>query len=65
LVNDGFENIYREYLSHLYRLNEKVKLKKNNRVFEAIIKGVSITGKLIAHHAIEEEFDFGSIEWVI
>ena len=42
-----------------------VKFKKDNRVFEGIIKSVSPSGKLIVHHAIEEEFDFGQVEWLI
>ena len=65
LVSDGFEDIYAQYLSHLYKINERVKLKKDNRVFETTIKMVSPAGKLIVQHGIEEEFDFGSIEWVV
>ena len=65
LIQNGFGNIYTEYLSRLYKRNEKVKLKKGNRVFEAIIKGVSPEGKLVVQHVIEEEFDFGSIEWTL
>ena len=65
LITTGFENIYTQYSSHLYKRNEKVKLKHGNRIFEATIKGVSRTGKLIVHHAIEEEFDFGEVELVM
>jgi BirA family biotin operon repressor/biotin-[acetyl-CoA-carboxylase] ligase len=65
LINGGFEDIYMEYLSHLYKINEKVKLRKDNRVFEATIKTVSPAGKLILQHSIEEEFDFGTVEWII
>jgi BirA family biotin operon repressor/biotin-[acetyl-CoA-carboxylase] ligase len=65
LNHDGFKEIYSEYLSHLYKIDEKVKLKKDSRVFEAILKGVSPEGKLILQHGIEEEFDFGTIEWVM
>jgi BirA family biotin operon repressor/biotin-[acetyl-CoA-carboxylase] ligase len=65
LVSNGFKNIYTQYLTHLYKRNEKVKLKKGTRIFEATIKGVSQTGKLIVQHVIEEEFDFGEVEWVV
>jgi len=65
LVSSGFENIYKQYLIHLYKRNEKVKFKKGNRIFEATVKTVSNTGKLIVQHAIEEELDFGEVEWVI
>ncbi len=65
LVNDGFEKIYAAYLHHLYKKDRSVRLKKDNRVFEATIKSVSPSGKLIVQHGIEEEFDFGEIEWII
>lgn len=65
LMSSGFEAIYNQYLQLLYKLNEKVKLKKDNRVFEATIKSVSPEGKLVVQHAIEEEFNFGEVEWVI
>ncbi|MEO5946568.1 MAG: biotin--[acetyl-CoA-carboxylase] ligase [Chitinophagaceae bacterium] len=64
LKNLGFESIYNQYLLHLYKLNEKMKLKKDSRVFEATIRSVSPEGKLVVQHSIEEEFDFGEVEWV-
>lgn len=64
LLTNGFENIYTQYLAHLYKRNETVKLKKGSRIFEATIKGVSSTGKLIVQHTMEEEFDFGEVEWI-
>jgi BirA family biotin operon repressor/biotin-[acetyl-CoA-carboxylase] ligase len=65
LMNDGFKNIYTTYIDHLYKKDQTVKLKKDSRVFEAVIKTVSPLGKLVVQHAIEEEFDFGEIEWVM
>ena len=65
LVNGEKENIYKRYNEFLYKLNEQVKLKKDNRVFEVIIKGVSPFGKLMTAHAFDEEFGFGEVEWVI
>jgi BirA family transcriptional regulator, biotin operon repressor / biotin---[acetyl-CoA-carboxylase] ligase len=64
LIAGNFGSIYSQYLIHLYKKNEKVKLKKGSRVFEAVIKSVSHSGKLIVQHAIEEEFDFGEVEWL-
>ncbi len=58
-------NIFNRYNQHLYKLNEKVKLKKDNRVFEVVIKGVSSSGKLMTTHIVDEEFGFGEVEWVI
>jgi BirA family transcriptional regulator, biotin operon repressor / biotin---[acetyl-CoA-carboxylase] ligase len=65
LITNGFENIYASYLSYLYKINETVKLKKGTRIFEGIVKSVSPGGELVVQHAIEEEFGFGEIEWVI
>jgi BirA family biotin operon repressor/biotin-[acetyl-CoA-carboxylase] ligase len=65
LILTGFEEIYASYLSNLYKKNERVKLKKDNRIFEGVIKSVSPTGELIVEHAMEERFSFGEIEWVI
>lgn len=65
LFNNGFEKIYEAYLSQLYKKNETVKLKKDNRVFEAHIKTVTPRGQLIIQHAIEEQFDFGEVEWLL
>ena len=65
LVSGEKESIYKRYNQLLYKLNEQVKLKKDNRVFEVIIKGVSPSGKLMTAHTIDEEFGFGEVEWVI
>jgi BirA family transcriptional regulator, biotin operon repressor / biotin---[acetyl-CoA-carboxylase] ligase len=65
LIEDGFENIYNTYLAHLYKRKATVKLKKGSKVFQTTIEGISPTGKLITQHAIQEEFGFGEVEWVI
>jgi BirA family biotin operon repressor/biotin-[acetyl-CoA-carboxylase] ligase len=65
LLNEGFEKIYAAYLTNLYKKNSEVKFKKENRVFEATVKSVSPSGKLIVQHSIEEELDFGELEWII
>jgi BirA family biotin operon repressor/biotin-[acetyl-CoA-carboxylase] ligase len=65
MIANGFEDILLRYNNHLYKKDSVVKLKKDNRVFEARVIGVNADGKLVIHHAIEEEIDFGEIEWVI
>lgn len=65
LITKGPEAIFSSYHSVLYKKDEKVKLKKDNRVFEAIIKGVTKEGRLTVQHTIEEQFDHGNIQWVI
>jgi len=65
LIAGNFNTLYNNYQNHLYKKDEKVKLKKGNRVFETTINGVSKTGQLITQHLIEERFEFGDIEWII
>jgi BirA family biotin operon repressor/biotin-[acetyl-CoA-carboxylase] ligase len=61
----GFENIYERYLAALYKKDQRVKFKKGSRSFEAVVKTVSPVGRLVIQHAIEEELNFGEIEWLI
>lgn len=65
LINEGFDDIYKAYNLNLYKRNNKVKLKKDNRLFDATIKSVSPSGQLITEHATEEVFDFGAVDWII
>jgi len=65
LIAGNFMTLFNKYQTHLYKKDEKVKLKKGTRVFETKIKGVSETGKLITQHSIEERFEFGEVEWVL
>ena len=55
----------KEYNNHLYKLNEQVKLKKGNAVFKTTVKEVSVHGQLCTVDAIERQFDFGEVEWVL
>ena len=63
LQNNGFEKMLSEYNQYLFGLDKKVKLKKDNIVFETTVKGVSPQGKLITVDTIEREFDFDEVEW--
>lgn len=65
LKHYGFEKIYSNYLDNLYKKGDLVRFKKDNRTFEAIIKTVTASGKLVVQHNLEEEFDFGEVEWII
>lgn len=65
LIGGKFEHLFSYYQTHLYKKDEKVKLKKGNRVFETTINGVSETGQLITQHSIEERFEFGEVEWML
>jgi BirA family biotin operon repressor/biotin-[acetyl-CoA-carboxylase] ligase len=63
LINDP-QNIITNYHKHLYKINETVRLKKESRIFNAYIKGVSKNGQLITMHTMEEMFDVGEVEWL-
>lgn len=65
LMNNETNAILEMYNQLLYKKDETVKLKKNNRIFSCIIKEVSLTGQLVVQHSVEEQFDFGEIEWLI
>jgi BirA family transcriptional regulator, biotin operon repressor / biotin---[acetyl-CoA-carboxylase] ligase len=65
LITGNFETLFNKYQTNLYKKDEKVKLKKGNRIFETIIKRVSETGQLITQHSIEERFEFGEVEWIV
>jgi BirA family transcriptional regulator, biotin operon repressor / biotin---[acetyl-CoA-carboxylase] ligase len=65
LLRLGFADIYARYLKHLYKIGERVKLKKGNRIFEALIKTVNSTGELIIEHGTEETISTGEVQWII
>jgi len=65
ITNGEFQKYFNRYLRALYKKDEKVKLKKGSRVFEASIKGVSEIGELIVQHSMEERFEFGEVEWLV
>jgi len=59
------DEILREYNEHLYKLNQLVTFRKAGAKFDTVIKEVSAQGKLVTVDAIEREFDFGEVEWVL
>jgi BirA family biotin operon repressor/biotin-[acetyl-CoA-carboxylase] ligase len=63
LLNDPSQ-VINDYRTHLYKLNEPIRLKKDNRIFSCMLRDVSTDGKLIVHHGIEESFNVGDVEWI-
>ena len=63
LINDK-EEVLAEYHQHLYKWKEKIILKKGERRFEGIFKGVTKDGLLILQHEKEERFVVGEVEWM-
>jgi BirA family transcriptional regulator, biotin operon repressor / biotin---[acetyl-CoA-carboxylase] ligase len=60
----SFKKTMKEYNQHLYGLNKKVKLKKDNAIFETVIKEVNDKGQLITADAVERYFNFGEVKWI-
>jgi BirA family biotin operon repressor/biotin-[acetyl-CoA-carboxylase] ligase len=60
----GRQQIIDAYHAVLYKRFQKVKLRKDSRVFETLVKGVSTEGELITEHVLEERFSVGEVEWV-
>jgi BirA family transcriptional regulator, biotin operon repressor / biotin---[acetyl-CoA-carboxylase] ligase len=54
-----------EYHERLYKLGQRVRLKKDNAVFETQVAGVAGTGELITRDVFERRFRVGEVEWVI
>ena len=65
LLTKRYELLLEEYNQHLFKINQPVRLKKDNAVFETIIKGVSAQGQLLTEDAIEKRFEFGEVEWIL
>jgi BirA family biotin operon repressor/biotin-[acetyl-CoA-carboxylase] ligase len=65
LKSAGFDNLLKEYNRYLFRNNEKVRLKKENIVFETTIIEATKDGQLHTKDAIDRYFNFGEVEWII
>lgn len=65
LMEQGPDITFKLYNDALYKKDESARFKKGKRNFEAVVRSVNQTGQLVVSHSIEEEFDFGDVEWVI
>lgn len=63
--HSSFKQTIATYNNHLFKRNEKVRLKKGNMVFETVVKGVSVQGRLQTTDSTEREFEFGEVEWLL
>lgn len=54
-----------DYRQALYKLDQTVKLKKDNYVFETTITGVTRTGQLTTRDVLDRQFEVGEIEWIL
>jgi BirA family biotin operon repressor/biotin-[acetyl-CoA-carboxylase] ligase len=64
LTNEHHGFNLKSYNQFLYRKDEIVNFKKDNRNFQATVKSVNEYGQLVIQHSIEEKIDFGQVEWL-
>ncbi len=62
---NSFEDVIQDYNNLLYKKDEAVKLKKDNRIFETMIKSVDSGGNLITYDVVERSFAANEISWVL
>lgn len=65
LQTNSFEQLLTLYNDCLYKKGEQVALKKNTAVFNCVIKEVNALGELVTNGAIQQNFVFGEVEWLI
>jgi BirA family transcriptional regulator, biotin operon repressor / biotin---[acetyl-CoA-carboxylase] ligase len=64
-LTGGIPGLVARYNTRLYRLGQEVRLRKDNIAFDTVVTGVSAQGHLLTKDALEREFSFGEVEWVI
>lgn len=57
-------DIIAAYEAVLYKNGQTIRLKKDNRVFDAVVRGVDAYGRLKVETPIEEQFAHGEVEWL-
>ncbi len=65
LITGNLQNIIADYNQHLYKRGQLVKLKKNNIAFSCTIQSVNLQGKLQVSDGLQDEFDYGEVEWIL
>lgn len=63
LKNGNFTEMLEEYNNHLYARGKKIKLKKQNQLFETTIVAVSSSGELLTQDVAERKFVFDEVEF--
>lgn len=57
-------SLLEQYNNVLYKREQTVTLKHKNIVFKTVVKGVNRQGRLIVQAGIEQQYDWGEIEWL-
>jgi BirA family biotin operon repressor/biotin-[acetyl-CoA-carboxylase] ligase len=64
LQHNSKQRVVDAYNDILYKKGQKVSLKKNNIIFDCLIKGVNEYGYLITESATEQLFNIGEVQWI-
>ncbi|MEQ1624576.1 MAG: biotin--[acetyl-CoA-carboxylase] ligase [Sediminibacterium sp.] len=65
LQNGDMQAQLEAYNQILYKKGERVSLKKDNILFQPMIKEVRANGRLVVDNDLEEDYDLGQLVWVI
>jgi BirA family transcriptional regulator, biotin operon repressor / biotin---[acetyl-CoA-carboxylase] ligase len=65
-LRHGFDDVYDAFCNHLYGLDELIKFRKGNIVFDAYLRGVTTHGRLVVEktNGMEESFANGEVSFV-
>lgn len=65
LLSGDSNDILKDYMAAMYKLNEEVCFRINGAEFRAKIEGVSPEGALLTSHPVHSRLSWGSVEWLI
>jgi BirA family biotin operon repressor/biotin-[acetyl-CoA-carboxylase] ligase len=64
VVAAQYEQLFDEYQSHLYKLNQTTRFRHENGIFDAVVAGVNQQGELLLKRGNESLFAVKTIEWL-
>jgi BirA family biotin operon repressor/biotin-[acetyl-CoA-carboxylase] ligase len=62
--NPSFNQFHEQYNTVLYKREQVVKFKEGNIQFDALVKRVTESGRLVIQQGVEREIALGEIEWM-
>lgn len=63
--NNGADPLLEAYHTVLYKKGQSIRLRRNNIVFDAVLKKVDLFGRMHVERGTEEQFSVGEVEWMI
>jgi BirA family biotin operon repressor/biotin-[acetyl-CoA-carboxylase] ligase len=64
-ATQSFDQLLKEYNTHLYKRNEAVTLKRKEEIFTTTVIEVAPNGELVCFSDKKQRFGFGEVEWII